>query len=346
MAMTSVDVSVDVTVAAGYGQPAQVTATVHLPEPASLPARPIVCFAGPGGGYCRRYFAMDLPDAAPGGQAAWHTDRGWIVVAIDHLGFGDSTCFEPDLLTFEHVADANHALVQQVLARLAEGNVAEGFPAIDNPYRVGIGQSMGGCFLTVQQAHHGSYDAIAVLGSSAIHTVVPSRPGTPNMAMPWIARSSYPSATRILNADALAAAAAQVANANDLAAATTDGEHLWTYAFHHDSERRDIANQDMAAMSGGPIPPWRSATSAACGIVMVAPGVVATEAAAIAVPVLVANGEVDVVPDPWVESRAYVSSTDITTVVIPHMAHMHNFANTREQLWEHIHTWAQARSGR
>ena len=43
------------------GEPAWIAATVHLPEPARLRARPIICFAKPGGGYSRRYYTIDLP---------------------------------------------------------------------------------------------------------------------------------------------------------------------------------------------------------------------------------------------------------------------------------------------
>jgi pimeloyl-ACP methyl ester carboxylesterase len=86
---------------------------------------------------------------------------------------------------------------------------------------------------------------------------------------------------------------------------------------------------------------------------MVAPGTVAPEAAAIRVPVLVVAGERDVVPDPWIEPNAYRSATDITVFVCPRMAHMHNFASTREILWSRLHSWgatvaqstALARSG-
>jgi alpha-beta hydrolase superfamily lysophospholipase len=343
--MKSIDITIDVTEAAGYGETASIAATVHLPEPAAIGERPVVCFALPGGGYSRRYFAMDLPDGDSGGQAAWHTDRGWIVVAIDHLGFGESSCYEPDLLTFEHVADANHAAVCEVIARLAAGTIDPDFAAVSDPFKVGIGQSMGGCFLIVQQAHHGTFDAIGVLGYSAIHTIVPSRPGTPNVAMPWMTRVGYPHAPRILNAAVLAEAIApQINNPDELAEAIADGEHIWTYAFHHDDEPRQLVREDMVAMEGGPVPVWRSATTAACGILMVAPGAVATEAASITVPVLIAAGEVDVVPNPWNESRAYISSSDITTAVFPQMAHMHNFAPTRTHLWSRLHHWADSRA--
>jgi pimeloyl-ACP methyl ester carboxylesterase len=72
---------------------------------------------------------------------------------------------------------------------------------------------------------------------------------------------------------------------------------------------------------------------------MVAPGTVALEAASITVPVLSASGERDVVPDPWMEPKAFKSSADITVYVCPRMSHMHNFASTRERFWQRIHHW-------
>lgn len=343
--MHSFDISLDVTDAAGYGQPATVAATVHLPDPASLPDKAVVCFGLPGGGYNRSYFAMDLPDGEPGGQAAWHTRRGWIVVAIDHLQVGDSSTYDPDLLTLEHIVAGDHAVVDHVLAELKAGTLADGFPAITDPFRLGVGQSMGGNFTIVQQAHHRSFDAIAVLGYSAIHTIVPSAPGTPNVAMPWMTRAGYPFNAKILNPEVLAAASVQIGDSTEAAEAVEHGEHVWTWAFHHEDELRELVEADMAGMAGGPLPSWRSATTPGCAILMVAPGAVATEAASITVPVFLANGERDVVPDPWIEPRAYISSPDITTAVFPSMAHMHNFAPTRELLWQRLHDWATARAG-
>jgi hypothetical protein len=60
--------------------------------------------------------------------------------------------------------------------------------------------------------------------------------------------------------------------------------------------------------------------------------VVAAEAAAIGVPVLIGCGE----------PGAYRVSRDISVAVIPGMSDMHNFARTPESLWKRIH--ASARS--
>lgn len=334
------DLTIDVTTAAGLDQPAQIAATVYLPESESLRARPIVCFGFPGGGYSRHYWSMDFPEVGAGGQAGWHCDRGWIFVAIDSLQVGDSTHFEPDLLTFETVVSANKIAVEAVLAQLAAGTVVDGYAPIVDPFTLGIGQSMGGCFNLVQQGQHRTFDAVGILGFSAFHTVVPSRPGTPNLPMPWMSRTGYPMAPTVFNPEVLAEAAT-VSDPEDLSTAVDEVEHLWTWAFHHDDEPRDLVEQDMGAMAGGPVPRWRSETTPACAILMVAPGAVATEAASIQVPVFVGVGETDVVLDPWMEPKGYKSSSDITVYVCPRMAHMHNFAPTREQFWARLHGWAE-----
>lgn len=87
--------------------------------------------------------------------------------------------------------------------------------------------------------------------------------------------------------------------------------------------------------------PWGSATVPACAVTMMTPSAVGREAAAIDVPVLVGSGERDTVPDPWLEPTAYRSSSNVELVVIPRMAHMHNFAHTRGLLWEAIAHFAR-----
>ena len=40
-------------------------------------------------------------------------------------------------------------------------------------------------------------------------------------------------------------------------------------------------------------------------------------------------------------STVYRGSHDITVVVVPQMAHMHNFAHTRAQLWDRLAGFAR-----
>ena len=137
-----------------------------------------MCFAFPGGGYSRQYFTFDMPDGfgditdrASGGEAGWHARRGWIFVSCDHLLVGESSApSDPEQLTFGVVAAANVATVEHVSAALADGSLADGFPPVADAVRIGIGQSMGGCFTIVQQGTLGTYAGIGVLGYSGLHT--------------------------------------------------------------------------------------------------------------------------------------------------------------------------------
>jgi pimeloyl-ACP methyl ester carboxylesterase len=279
-----------------------------------------------------------MPDGTGGGQAGWHTRRGWIFVACDHLGFGESTMPEGDGLTYDTVALGNRATVESVMEQLERGTLLEGYPPVRDATKIGIGQSMGGCFTIVLQAQHGVFDAIASLGFSGIHTVVPTRPGSPPAAWPWVLRGSDPANPTILNQAALARAAGAAPGVSD----GPPHEHPFTWAFHYDDEPPEIVAADMAANAATgaeDLPPWRSATTPSCGLFMVAPGTVATEAASITTPILVAVGERDVVPNPWLEPIAFKSSPDITVFVCERMGHMHNFAHTRYRFWHRVQTW-------
>ncbi len=111
--------------------------------------------------------------------------------------------------------------------------------------------------------------------------------------------------------------------------------------FHFDDEPVDVVHADLY---GGldpsiPVPEWKSLTIPTCAITLVAPGVVALDAASITVPVMSATGERDVVPDPSMEPKAFKSSNDVTVYVCDRMAHMHNFAGTRVRFWQRLHSW-------
>lgn len=112
--MQAIDLEIDVTEAVGLDGPVRVVATVVLPD--DLPDDPVVCFAKPGG-YGRRYFTDDLPGPGSGAQASWPAERGWVFVAVDPLGRGDSSQpADPDALTFTKVGAANHAAAPAMAA--------------------------------------------------------------------------------------------------------------------------------------------------------------------------------------------------------------------------------------
>jgi hypothetical protein len=121
------------------------------------------------------------------------------------------------------------------------------------------------------------------------------------------------------------------------------------YCFHWPDEDSDLMEADLASYvpysdveRGDETTPWGSSTMPACAVTMMTESAVASEAAAIDVPVLIGSGERDVVPDTWSEPTAYRNSSDISIFVVPRMAHMHNFSTNRHLLWRRISDFAEA----
>jgi alpha-beta hydrolase superfamily lysophospholipase len=305
-----VEVRASVPSTEGEGQTWELAATVFVPRADTLPDRPAVLVALPGAGYSRRYF--DIPE--PGySEAAYHNRQGTVVIALDHLGVGESSIPPFDVTTLEVVAGANHAAVTSILDRLRNGTLAAGLGAVDPACVVGEGQSMGGHILAGMQANHRTFDAVAMLGSSMVLTTMPRRPGQPEIAIP-------------------AGASAEEA------AALVTSETDWRFAFFWEDVPESLVETDVAG--GHPVrqtaPIWGSTTWPGLATTLVLPGAVASEAARIDVPVLVAMGERDVCRKPLEELAAFSRATDMAALVVPRMAHMHNFAGTRRQMWDRI----------
>jgi len=323
--MKSIELKVDISAAVALPGPLHIAASVFLPDAAKLTSPPVAIFAFPGGGYSRGYFDVHPPGHRGYSQAEHHLDRGIIFVAADHLGVGASSIPDLAALSIEMLAAANDAAIRQISAQLAAGSLSPGFPALPNLVRIAIGQSMGGCITIVMQGRMGTCDAIACLGFSAIHTVLPQR--TEAARQQGIAANKF---FRNHNLREVAAARGGVHGFD------------FVYPFHWEDVPQDILDADMKG--GYPVrktaPPWGSMTMPACARLMLSPGYVAQEAAAIEVPVLIAAGERDVVPDPRAEPGAFKSSKDVSVYVVPGMAHMHNFATTRKLLWDRIADWS------
>ena len=333
--MQRFEVRTDVSDAAGLGEHLETAATVLVADDYTPTERPVVCFGFPGGGYSRGYFTFDMPGASGGGEAGWHASRGWIFVACDHLSVGDSDSpADPTRLTFEVLAAANAATVANVLAALRDGTLSANVPPVVEPTVLGIGQSMGGCLTLVVQGQHETFDGIGILGYSAIQTVLAMPPGTPPIPMPALPRGRM-----MARADASAFASSTASDGSPTAADLP----VTTWGFHYDDEPQDVVIADMVDFPSrrGPLPEWATASTPLCAITMLSAGVVAHEASLVTVPVLLAFGERDVCPDPWMEPKAYKRSTDISVFVCPTMSHMHNFASTRERFWTRVHSWGE-----
>ena len=346
MAQQTIELTIDVTQAVGLGESAHVAVSVTLPDPGLLGGMPVVCFARPGGGYSRHYYTADLPGPASGAQAAFHAERGWIFVAMDNLGSGGSSLHAGERLGFATLTAAAVAAEQDVLLRLANGVLLAGYPPVLQPVLLGVGQSTGGLLAVVQQARYRCYDGVGLLGVSAVHNHPSTPPGEKPVVTPWFARDLPADAPGgILNAAALAQAPAGAPQESAWAALA--------WGFHYDDVPAEVVEQDLAhyediAAGRRPsgdlagIAPWLSFTPPQeAARFTLTPGIVAPEAAAVAVPVLAAMGERDLVVDPAGEARAFRSAPSFDLFVCPRMGHMHNFAGTRALFWQRIHTFGE-----
>jgi pimeloyl-ACP methyl ester carboxylesterase len=289
-------VDLRVPVPSADGTPWEIAASVYLPSAEALAGRPPALVLMPGGGYSRRYYDLPLPGYS---QAGHHARQGTVVIVLDHLGAGDSSAPPPELTTLQAVAAADHAAVVAVADRLRGGTIAAGVPPVDLACVVGAGHSIGGHALAAMQAGHATFDGVAILGSSMVHMAIPTR-------------------------------------------GEQDGID-WGWAFHwQDSQVPPELARLIAADIAAGLPvrqaatPWDSLTYPGFTAESVQPGVMAGEAARIAVPVLLAMGERDVCQQPAEEVAALKGAADISVLVVPRMAHMHNFATTRARIWERL----------
>jgi pimeloyl-ACP methyl ester carboxylesterase len=324
--MRQIELRIDVSEVVALPGPLEVAVSVFTPDAMPRDTGAIVIAAFPGGGYGRGYFNMQFPGHSGYSEAEHHTSAGIILVAADHLGVGASSVPDFTRLTVEMIAAANDRAVREVLTRLRAGNLAKELPPVQIAATVGIGQSMGGCVTVVMQARHRTYDAIAPLGYSAIHTVLPQRSEAARRKA--MLAHQHARGADLSNAS-IAASSAQIED--------------FVYPFHWEDVPADILQADMAG--GYPlrrtVPPFGSGTIPTCALQMMSPGFIADEAAAVTVPVLVGVGERDVCPEPLSEPKAYASARDVSVYIAHRMAHMHNFASTRRQLWDRIVGWSR-----
>ncbi|ATI80758.1 alpha/beta fold hydrolase [Sphingobium yanoikuyae] len=323
--MLRIEKRIDVTASAPeLGERIEMAVTLSLPDPAHLPERPIAVFACPGGGYSRHYYLMCFDGHEGYDEGAWQAEHGVIHVAIDHVGVGESTIPDLSKINFQTLAATHDACVRFIADALLEGTAAPGYRALTSLFKVGMGQSMGGGVTILAQGRFATFDAIAPFGVSAIHTALPQRDA-----------GAFEHGVRRFDA------VAQGRVTNHIEHDHQGVDYL--YAFHWEDVPSDILHEDMKG--GYPIrdtsPIFGSLTIPHCAVQMMLPGCFKDDAARVAVPVLIGDGERDTCPDPYREPAAYTTSRDVSLFIVPKMAHMHNFASTRQILWQRLNRWSR-----
>jgi hypothetical protein len=312
--------TIDVTAAVGHGEPLQVTVSVVAPTAAQLPPRPFVVIAIPGGTYHRRYWDLHPPGRSGFSKAEYLADRGLVFVACDYLGGGDSSRPDDgDFIGLEVQADAAHGVFEYVRDSLAEGTLVDALPPVADPTIVGIGQSLGGFITMIQQGKYGDYPAIGIFGASPL--LIANTRDQPN----WAQLSATERRAWITDENA------RQSGGQELPMYHGAPREQYRGIFHVEDVLDDLFAYDEAECHT--LIPRNS------GIDGMTPGFAQPFADRIASPLFLAFGEFDVSADPHAEPTGYPRSSDITVVVVPRMAHMHNFAETRVQLWERFLEW-------
>lgn len=306
--LTRRDLRIDVANAVGHPGPLEVSVTVVSPLPDALPEPPLVVVAIPGGTYHRRYWDLHPPGRSGYSNAEYFAERGVVFVACDYLGGGDSTRPDDgDFIGLETQADAAHAVLDVLRRQMPDATF------------VGIGQSLGGFITMIQQGKYGDYPAVGIFGASPL--LIANTREQPD----WPTMTPSERRTWIISENARQSGVAELPMYHGAPRDQYRG------IFHVPDVPDDLFAYDESEC--------HTLIPRMAGVDGMTPGYAAPFASRITSPLFLAFGEFDVSADPRLEGSAYPASPDITTVVVPDMAHMHNFADTREQLWERFLLW-------
>jgi hypothetical protein len=279
----------------------------------------------PGGGYARGYYDISHPALEGDGQAPWHAKRGWVFLSFDPLGSGDSQVTSEGTADFRASVRIHHLGMSQAIQRLREGSLVDSLGPIEVGQTIGVGHSLGGMQMIAQQGRHDTFDALAVLAFSAIHTVVPAEEG-------------------VIESHAVHSVETDESVEEAWGGPLVEDTSHFAYAFFWEDVPRELVEADLGVgfpvRTADVLPPWVSATFPSCAPVGMSKGVVKQEAAEIRSPLFIAKGERDVIADLRAEAAAYPASRDITLFELLRSAHMHNFSVQRFVLWQRLHAWA------
>ena len=278
----------------------------ELFEPTTDAVSVLCCLAG--GPVTRRYWDLDVP-GADGSYSFARTmaAKGHYVVLTDHLGIGDSSKPDPMELTVEVMAAASHETFTNVLATL---------PALP---AVGVGHSMGAMLTAIQQAHHHTYRAIALTGftNAGLPDFVPPDL-VPFIDDPLRLRAELPKVLSERGAFPPPPA--------------PDAPPRRPVRFHGSRLPQEVSDA-VRAIAAMP-PPLAAMTS-------MVPGSIRPEMDVIDVPVLIANGDLDITGPIEDIPAAFPKSPRVDTVVLPETGHSHHAFPGRLVLYDYLDEWVR-----
>ena len=211
--------------------------------------------------------------------------------------------------TWEILAETHNSVVEQLRERLAAGTLVSGFGPVANAAILGFGHSNGVPLAVIQQSLYRSFEAIAPMALSV------------GPFGGYGHRVSFEEGGR-----------PPIDVALDEHGMVQLPRRTSRFPNHLDDVPQDVVD----AKTNLSFPP--------CSMQMVSGTPAMPHAAQVECPVFIAFGEVDTSDDLLYERRYYPKAEDVTAWIQPGMAHYHNFAGTRRELWQALCIWAQTRA--
>ncbi|MFZ4689802.1 MAG: alpha/beta hydrolase [Polymorphobacter sp.] len=277
---------------------------LHLP--AGPPTALLFCL--PGGGTNRCYFDLGDETDRDFSFAARMTSAGFAVAAADPPGVGDSLL--PDGDGFFSPRDAAAVLHAALAGLVASEPALAGLPVI------GVGHSMGGMLIVLQQGRFADFAGVALLGSNAA-------------GLDW------------------ALSDAERAYVGDEAAVTRDLPALTSARFGDPFAAMRITTAGAGSIFAGESPEAttrlrtaRDRLFNAGGMMSMIPGSFRTEAEAISVPLFLAAGDKDIGAPPAIAARDFPGTSEVTLLVLPGTGHNHFGFSTTTNLCARLAGWA------
>jgi pimeloyl-ACP methyl ester carboxylesterase len=294
-----------------------VAADVFVPTQLRTPITALFCT--PGGAMNRHYFDLRAPAAPAEFSFAAHlTARGFIVVALDPLGIGDSSRPRDGFaLTADVLAEAGARATTALRHELAGGTLTAR-PL--GPIRsVGVGHSMGAMLTALQQAQYGGHEALMLFGFGT--------QGLPAaLSAAELQFANDPAATRA-NIERLARARGPEPYPE--IARTPQGKELFA---GDKADRRGVEALQVA----------RDRLLMTSGLFSMIPGSTVPECARIDTPLLLAVGDRDIAGPPHQIPASFPGSRDVTLWVLPDTGHCHFLFDSRRHLFARAGDWCEA----
>jgi pimeloyl-ACP methyl ester carboxylesterase len=312
---TPFSLSFDVSAGVGSNEELRQKAWLFLPENPSNAHAVLLCLAG--GTYDKHYWHVEV-EGHPAYSFGEHMAAlGFIVVAVDHLGIGESTDpISSGPLGLKLLATGNAEVARQLRERLQRGDLHDDLPQ-STAAVIGVGHSMGACLTTMVQATAHPYDAVVLLGYGVqITNVYEDNADAADLEQ------------RIQQTLELSC---QLTGAKPTDSHTIAPRSYLADLFYAGEVPPDVIEADTAVQSRVPLRAAAEVTT---------PGMVEQYAPQVDVPVFLAFGNaLDVSPNPYAEPGNYTGSSDVTLYLVPKSGHCHNFASHRGQLWDRIARW-------